>query len=233
MHVGQRQAPHVLAQASRLEQRRSECLRPAGVDPDRDALDGQRYVRLSALEHRDDAQERRELVEDNRGSSVARTRATSYGNSHDQRGSPATSAPRAAASDAARARLRSSVKPRRARGGRSSPSRILASVAGPIRHRANATLVERGPELGDRRDVELSAQGQHAVRAEPDDAPERDELGRELRLELAELGDLPRLDELAQLLLDAGPDPPQLRVVQPGRLGGRCRERRINSAARR
>ena len=76
------------------------------------------------------------------------------------------------------------------------------------------------------RQVELLAERDHVTRPEPDDPPERDELGRELRLELAELGDLTCLHQLTELLLDPRPDATQLAdAAGADELCGRSRER--------
>ena len=59
---------------------------------------------------------------------------------------------------------------------------------------------------------------------EPEVAAEADELGRELALELRQLGDLARLDELAQPRLDPRADPAQLaHPPGPHQLGDRHR----------
>ena len=47
-------------------------------------------------------------------------------------------------------------------------------------------------------------------RPQAQEPPQPDELGRDFALELVQLRDLPRLDELAEPRLDPWPDPPQL-----------------------
>ena len=59
-------------------------------------------------------------------------------------------------------------------------------------------------------DAERPRELDRALRAEPEVAAEADEIGRELALELCQLGDLARLDELAQPRLDPRADPAQL-----------------------
>ena len=49
-----------------------------------------------------------------------------------------------------------------------------------------------------------------ALRAEPEQPPEPDELRRDLALQLVQLREPPRLDELPQPRLDSRPDPAQL-----------------------
>ena len=92
---------------------------------------------------------------------------------------------------------------------------------------------ERGlAQLAARSHVERAGQLQRPLRGQPEVAAEADDVGRELPLELGELGDRARLDQLAQLRLDARPDPAQLpdpprahevrdrRRRAPDRLGG-------------
>ena len=69
-----------------------------------------------------------------------------------------------------------------------------------------------------------------ALGAQPEVAAEADQPGRELALELRELGDLPRLDQLAQPRLDPRADPAQLaHPAGPHQLGDRARARRGSS----
>ena len=73
-------------------------------------------------------------------------------------------------------------------------------------------------------DAERPRELDRALRAEPEVAAEADEIGRELALELRQLGDLARLDELAQPRLDPRADPAQLaRPPGPHELGDRER----------
>ena len=70
---------------------------------------------------------------------------------------------------------------------------------------------ERGvAQLARRPHVERTGELQRPLRGQPEVAAEADEVRRELALELGELGDRARLDELTQLRLDARPDPAQL-----------------------
>jgi hypothetical protein len=66
------------------------------------------------------------------------------------------------------------------------------------------------PELGRRRDPESLPDLDRALRGEPEQPPEADELRPHLALELVELLDPPGLDELLQTRLDARPDAAQL-----------------------
>ena len=70
---------------------------------------------------------------------------------------------------------------------------------------------------------------------QPEVAAEADEPGHELALELAQLGDLPGLDQLAQPRLDPGPDAAQLAATRPERTSSAIGTgaARIVSAARR
>jgi hypothetical protein len=73
--------------------------------------------------------------------------------------------------------------------------------------------------------AERPCQLDRALRTQPEVTAETNEIGRELTLELCQLGDGARLDELAQPRLDPRPDPAQLaRPPRPDKL--RNRERR-------
>ena len=133
-------------------------------------------------------------------------------------------------------RARGSVTRAAARlaGSRASASRICASIFGPTRapRAAGPPRPPRGtpPACAPERPRDLD----RAPRGQPEVAAEADQPGRELALELGQLGDLPRLDELAQPRLDPGPDPAQLphppRAHEPST--GTAAPR-ISSAARR
>lgn len=102
------------------------------------------------------------------------------------------------------------------------------------RRLAQATLDRGCPQLVRRPDPERAAEGDEPPRADPKVAAERDELGLDLPLELGELGDAARLDELAQALLDGRPDPAQLaRAAASDELldGSRSRADQIRRAA--
>ena len=85
---------------------------------------------------------------------------------------------------------------------------------------------ERGvAQLARRPHVECAGDLQRPLRGQPEVTAEADEVRRELALELGQLGDRARLDELAQLRLDARPDPAQL-PDPPGAHEVRDRQRR-------
>ncbi len=75
-------------------------------------------------------------------------------------------------------------------------------------------------------DAERAAELDHALRRQPDEPAEADQLRPHLALQLVELRDPPRLDELAQPRLDRRPDPAQLPDAPgPDELGDRRRRR--------
>ena len=128
-----------------------------------------------------------------------------------------------------------SRSPCRGRGGsaRASASSRRASVRRSDAARGPQAAGERGlAQLARRPHVERTGELQRPLRGQPEVAAEADEVRRELPLELGELGDRARLDELTQLRLDARPDPAQLpdpprahevrdgRRRAPDRLGG-------------
>ena len=84
--------------------------------------------------------------------------------------------------------------------GRGADSRRLAQPAG----------FGRCAQLVRRTDPERAAERHEPLRAEPEIAAERHELGLDLALQLLELGDPARLDQLAQAALDTRPDAAQL-----------------------
>ena len=84
-------------------------------------------------------------------------------------------------------------------GRRTDPGRVPQTARG-----------DRSLELCDGRHVEIAGNAEDPFRGEAEQPAEADELGLELRLELAEFGDLSCLDELAQLRLDPRADAPQL-----------------------
>src|SRR5581483_10076301 len=78
------------------------------------------------------------------------------------------------------------------------------------RHRAQPAGGRRLAKLLGGPSIERPRQLQRALGPEPEVAAETDEVGGELALELRQLGDLPRLDQLAELSLDAATDSAQL-----------------------
>ena len=120
-----------------------------------------------------------------------------------RRGSPAGSPPSAAATSPTRARARFRSMPRRGRAVASSPSpvSIRAAVFGPIpAHAVEPSGRCRLAQLRERADPERVAELAHPLRREPEQARHADELRQRLRLELLQLRQLARLDELAQPL---------------------------------
>jgi hypothetical protein len=77
-------------------------------------------------------------------------------------------------------------------------------------HVAESPRLGSGPQLARRAHVEGTRDLQRALRREPEEAAEADDVGRQLALELFDLGDLARLDELLQTRLDAGTDASEL-----------------------
>src|SRR5207248_440968 len=75
------------------------------------------------------------------------------------------------------------------------------------RHLAEPPLRRRGPELLGAAHAEPAADLDHPLRRQAHEAPKADELRLDVALELAQLRDLARLDELPQSRLDAGADP--------------------------
>ena len=133
-----------------------------------------------------------------------------------------------------RARLSSS--PRRGRGSasRASASSSRASVFGPMPGTSAAGPAAAASRSSSAvRTPSARASSIERLRAQPEVAPEADELGRELALELGQLGDLARLDELAQPRLDPRADPAQLAHPPVAHeLGDRERPRRGSSRPR-
>ena len=84
-------------------------------------------------------------------------------------------------------------------GGRADPGHVVQ----PARERGCAELVRRAH-------VERGADLEHALRAEPDQPAEADQLRPQLALQLVELRDPAGLDELLEPRRDARPDPAQL-----------------------
>src|SRR5581483_11847976 len=100
-----------------------------------------------------------------------------------------------------------------------APLRPLAGEPGddlPLGVRADAARLAEPPRLRGcaqvvrRMDPELLAERDHALRSETDEPSERDELRLDVALELLELGETSRRDELLQAALDARADAAQL-----------------------
>ena len=117
----------------------------------------------------------------------------------------------------------------------SQPLTICASVFQPDPLHGPEPSGRRGlAQLVRRADVQRPCDLHRALRPEPDVASEAHQVRRQLALELRQLRDTARLDELPQPRLDPRPDPAQLahppgadELRHPGRRG------RIVSAARR
>ena len=69
---------------------------------------------------------------------------------------------------------------------------------------------DRVPELGGRRHAQRAPDLDRPLRREPEEPPEPDELRRRLALELPQLRDLARLDQLDEARFDPRPDPAEL-----------------------
>ncbi|HET7044551.1 MAG TPA: hypothetical protein VFI37_06855, partial [Gaiellaceae bacterium] len=99
----------------------------------------------------------------------------------------------------------------RARHGRGErPPKLRLRRRADPRHPLQVAAGDRGAQLGGRLDVECPRQLDRACRREAEQAAEADDLRQHLPLELAQLGDLARLDQLAQPCLDRRADPAQL-----------------------
>jgi hypothetical protein len=118
---------------------------------------------------------------------------------------------------------------------------------GPAGQRLEQPSLGLGPDAGDapqpprrrglaqflrRPDPERARDVDRAPRGQPEVAAEADEAGRQLALELGQLGDVAGLDQLAQPRLDARPDPPQPPDL-PGPHEVRDRDRRRADRLRR
>ena len=224
-------ALHERVRAGRAEELRPEARRRRRDDLDRHAVDGDADgAVVLPLDHRDDLGQRREPVEHG-VRSVGR---------HDDREPLRRVAPAArVAGDLAaeRVRDRACERPgaveRAARAAavaarpRASPARIFSSVFGPIPgSERQASGLGCGAQLVDGADAEAATDLGHPRRPDADQPPEPDELRRQLGLELAQLGDLAGLDQLAQAALDAGADAGELaHASAPDELGDRRRRR--------
>src|SRR5919202_3101104 len=103
---------------------------------------------------------------------------------------------------------------------------LCLSLGPDAGHLPQPPLLGGGAEVVEGRDAERAADLDAAPGADPEQPPEPDQLRRELALELRELLDVARLDQLAQPPLDAGADPAQLaRPPGPYELRDRCRRR--------
>ena len=149
--------------------------------------------------------------------------------SRQRRGSPAAIPPSASAIDSTSGRLRLSKSGFGADGciSRARAARSLRSVSGPIaRHLLQAPGLGRLPQLSERAHAEHPADLQHPLDRDAEEAPEPGELGRHLALELLQLCDLARLDELLQPPLDPRADPAQFAdAALPNELRDRRRRR--------
>ena len=164
------------------------------------------------------------------GRSVATTTASRSDRSRKRRGSPAATPPSAVAIALdERPAPRQHEPASRARRGRLERE-PAASPRSSARRRGRAAARRRRSRRGSRRRSRrrVPAQGRPTACAErPSSRPKPDDLGQHLALELAQLGDLAGLDELAQARLDRRADPAQL-----ARRGRRARARRRERASR-
>ena len=102
-------------------------------------------------------------------------------------------------------------------GSRDSAARIFASVAGPTPGASRSLPASAAARSSATVRMPSAGRADEPLRAEAEVAAERDELRLDLALELRELCDPPRLDELAQARLDARADAAQL--AHPARCG--------------
>ena len=123
------------------------------------------------------------------------------------------------------------VEQERLRGGRlhlarQSGAQLALRLRPDARHLLQAPGLGRLPQLSERAHAEHSADLQHPLDRDAEEAPEPGELGRHLALELLQLCDLARLDELLQPPLDPRADPAQFAdAALPNELRDRRRRR--------
>ena len=224
--VGQRlQRRDVRLGAGRPHELGPELLRLGHDQLDRDALDRDAdRAPLRPLDHRDDLRQRLEAVERRAGLSGAHDRE------HLVRVAPA---PRVAR-DLSTERLGDAVAQSERLVEKHAPPRT-----GPIRLRQrgqqlrlrlrpdsrDALQPSRGSglaELVHRPHSERAPDLDRPLRPEAEQPPEADQLRRDLALQLVELCDPPRLDQLLQPRLDPRPDPAQLaHAPRPDEIGDR------------
>ena len=147
------------------------------------------------------------------GSGAAQTTASHSHESRQRRTSPAGSPPSAAATAPTSSRARLSRSPSRGRGCCSLRERLEQQRLGlgtDPRHVAQPPRRGGLAELVGGADVERPRKLDRASSAEPEVPTEADEIGRQLALELGELGDLAGLDQLAEPRRDSVADSAQL-----------------------
>ena len=205
----------VRRRAGRADEGGPEPLRLGGDELDRHALDRHPHrAPLVLLDHRDDLGQRGEARQRRRRDparrrpppGARRSRASAARRRPPRRRGRPRCPP-----TSSQARLSSSPRCGRGSASRASASSSCASRLRPDpRHGPQPPGRRRLAQLVGRADAERPRDLDRALRAQPEVAAEADEVGRELALELRQLGDLAGLDELAQPRLDPRADPAQL-----------------------
>ena len=228
----------VRGRARSAHERGPETLRRGGHELDRHAVDGHADgAPLVPLDHRDDLRQRGEALEHGagirRGADDGQPLVRVAPAPH-VAGRLAVERRRDAADELQRA-VEQEPAPRSRHGfaGQRLEQPRLGLRPDP-RHGAQAARGGRLAQLGGRPDAERPRELDRALRAQAEVAAQADQLGRELALELRQLGDRAGLDELAQPRLDPGADPAQL-ARPPGAHqlddGDRGRPDRLGGAA--
>jgi hypothetical protein len=213
--VGKRlQCGDIRLRPGRAQQLGAEALARRDDELYRDPFDGDAGgAVVAALEHRDDQGQSLELVQQ-------RLRSVCGGDDREPFGGVSETArvARDFGPEGRPDRLRErpgaveQQPPRRPRPSRRAQGldELLLGLWPDPRHLAQASLFGRGAKVVERRDPERAADLDAALGADPEQTAEADQLRRQFALEVGELLDVTRFDELAQPALDAGADAAQL-----------------------
>ena len=224
------EARHVSRRAGRTHELGSEPLRRRRHDLDRMALGGHAHdAPLAALEHGQDLRQRLD---------VGQRTVTRHDDGEPRR--EVAPAPRIAGRLPAESRCElADERPgavqqhpvpwtrRRARRLEPGPDPLGRLRADPG-HGLEPAGCRRFTQLRERAHPERVSQLPHPLGREPEQAAHADELGHRLGLELAQLGQLAGLDELAQASLDPRPDPGELARAARADERGHVRRRRAD-----